>query len=176
MEDQNNNMYARNTVEFVTVAVEYCSYMEHAGEKGFENLVYVMQKLLPLLYLKTALVEKTLPASNEDPASFVTEESYNNVRSAAEKILGANDAYFDGEAPASVSENLADIYQDLKDFTECYRQGRSDLTADALFYCLENFETYWGRKLIQTQLALHGILYNEEKKNDSENADLQGDD
>ena len=169
-------MYAKNTVEFVTVAVEYCVYLEHAGEKGFENLVGVMQKLLPLLYLKTALVEKPLPATSDNPAAFVTEEAYEKVKSDIERILGANDAFFDGEAPASVSENLCDIYQDLKDFTECYRQGHEDVTADALFYCLENFETYWGRKLIHTQLALHDIMYGEGKKNDFEDADLQGDD
>ena len=62
------DMYAKNTVEFVTVAVEYCVYLERAGEKGFENLVGVMQKLLPLLYLTlNAFWERTTPFSMAKP-------------------------------------------------------------------------------------------------------------
>lgn len=28
----NNPIYSHNTLEFVTVALEYCSFVEHAGE------------------------------------------------------------------------------------------------------------------------------------------------
>lgn len=172
------NPYTKNIVEFVTVALEYCAYIEHAGEKDYGSFVSVMQKILPLLYLKTAMTEKPLPATSDEPSAFVTEDAYNAIRESVERLMGGNDAYFDGEAPASVAENLTDIYQDLKDFTECYRQGNEDLSTDALFSCMENFETYWGARLISTMSALHNLMYSASDNNEQTEYgnDFQGND
>ena len=49
MTNENNPIYERNTLEFVTVALEYCSFVEHAGEKGLFDFVDKATKLLPLL-------------------------------------------------------------------------------------------------------------------------------
>ena len=56
MTNENNPIYERNTLEFVTVALEYCSFVEHAGEKGLFDFVDKATKLLPLLYLKALLL------------------------------------------------------------------------------------------------------------------------
>ena len=48
---------------------------------------------------------------------------------------------------ASISENLADIYQDLKDFALSYRTGDEFVMQEALWECVDNFKNYWGQKL-----------------------------
>ena len=37
------NVYDKNTVEFVTVGVEFCAFIEKANEKSFETFVPVLQ-------------------------------------------------------------------------------------------------------------------------------------
>ncbi|MTU92868.1 DUF5063 domain-containing protein, partial [Parabacteroides merdae] len=40
MEKENNPIYERNTLEFVTVALEFCTFVENAGNTGlFDFLV-----------------------------------------------------------------------------------------------------------------------------------------
>ena len=56
MEKEENPIYERNTLEFVTVALEYCTFVETAGNTGLFDFVDKATKLLPLLYLKASLL------------------------------------------------------------------------------------------------------------------------
>ena len=58
-------VYSRQIIEFVTVANEFCSFMESAGQ--FERLDFILkiQKLLPLLYLKGSLIPEMESVLNE---------------------------------------------------------------------------------------------------------------
>ena len=73
--------------------------------------IAVMQKLLPLLYMKTAMLEKPIPVGDDDIQVFVTESDYEAIKQSVSRLVAANDAYYDGESAASISENLTDIYQ-----------------------------------------------------------------
>ena len=74
--EESNPIYARNTIEFVTVALEFCSFVEKAGEKGVFDFVDKATKLLPLLYLKAALLPQIEEEEESDTEQFVTEEMY----------------------------------------------------------------------------------------------------
>ena len=37
MEKENNPIYERNTLEFVTVALEFCTFVETAGQNGLSS-------------------------------------------------------------------------------------------------------------------------------------------
>ena len=58
----------------------------------------------------------------------------------------------------TISEDLADIYQDLRDFTSIYSQGMEELMNDAAWELKERFNEHWGAKLLRALQALH-ILY-----------------
>ncbi len=163
-------VYTKNIIEFVTVALEYCNYLEHAGERTKGEFVPVMQKVLALLYLKAAIVEKPVTLGDTDVPTTVTEPDYQNIQNKISGVMGESDDYFDGEAASSVSENLSDIYQSVKDFIMNYKQGNQALSSDSLAQCIDDFEGDWGIKLLNCIKALHNIAYS------SENADLQGDD
>ncbi|MPN56745.1 hypothetical protein SDC9_204437 [bioreactor metagenome] len=68
---------------------------------------------------------------------------------------------------AFISENLADIYQELKDFAANYQLADTDVMNDALVTCLETFGEHWGQKVLNALRALHNIKYNDGSPDES---------
>lgn len=171
MTEKNNSVvYERNVLELVTVAVEYCTYVENAQQKERKEFVGTMLKLLPLLYLKGALCPK-YDSLNEytEPFAFVSMENYDIVRGNIAYVMGEADDYLDvfvedmkySDTPilTTVSENLADIYQDIKNFVCAFRDSTEEVRMYALVECKSNFEHYWGQKLLNVMRALHESMY-----------------
>ena len=174
----NQQVYSKDIVEFVTVGVEYCSLIERASELSRREFNLNLVRILPLLYLKATL----LPAEEIDEADdlefYVTEEQYEYLRGAVAKLLGESDdylevfeadmAYCDTPLAASVSEGLADIYQDVRDLLEIYRLGNEELSQAAICRCRRNFVAYWGQKLVNVMRPLHAICFGEDVESDAE--------
>ena len=114
-------VYDKNTIEFVTVAAEYCSFIERCGGMGERVFLDKMSKLLPLLYLKMSLVPDMDTCSISDLTTYVSERQYDAVRAQIQAIVGEHDEYLEvfqedmkySDTPivASISENLADVRQ-----------------------------------------------------------------
>ena len=162
-------VYSKNTIEFVTVANEFCRFIEGLSNEPAPDFLLKVQKILPLLYLKTSV----LPVFESDEEvlleKFVSEVDYNFLQQKIMNLLGGYDDYkevfdqgmqFSDQAlPASISENLTDIYQDLKDFVMSYQVGNDLIMQEALWECLNNFRTFWGQKLVNCQRAVHELVY-----------------
>jgi hypothetical protein len=153
------DVYAKNVVEFVTVGVEYCAFMEKLNQKTYSTFVPVLQKLLPFLYLKASMVEKPVTLCCDTLETFVTEVDYENIRQGAATLLGQYDEEFTGEEVVSVSECLADVYQDMKDFLMNYKGGNEEVMNDAVYNVTDNFELFWGKRLLQALTIVHKITY-----------------
>lgn len=69
--------------------------------------------------------------------------------------------YSDQPIKKNISEDLADIYQDIKDFIFVFQLGLNETMNDSLATCQENFALYWGQKLVNTLRALHDVRYNQ---------------
>lgn len=161
----------KNTVEFVTVAAEYIVFIGNSGEKEKEELLDVLSKLLPLLYLKASMLPDTAPDGFYLEES-VTEPEYDSVRSTLRAVLSDDDDYLEvfvedmkySDTPVvkSVSEDLADIYQALKNFIASYRSGLEEVMNEALAVCTEGFRTYWGQVLVNTLRAVHSAKYRQD--------------
>ena len=164
-------VYSKNVIEFVTVAAETCLFLEHSAELSREDFVLKSIKLLPLLYLKASLVEIPASVFDEGAEKFVTEEDYQYIREQVERLLGADDCYLEVFHPdmslsdtpiaAFVSENIADLYQELKDFAANFQLGEVDIMNDALVVCLEAFGEHWGQKLLNAMRALHSLRFSD---------------
>lgn len=169
MAKESQVIFDRQTVEFVTVCAEYCKWVEQAEGTPRRQLVDVALKLLPLLYLKASMLPSCETLGDEPLESFVTEESYEMVRLTLADILGERDDYLDvfvsdmkySDQPITryISEDLSDIYQDIKDFICLFQSGLNLVMNDALATCQENFRLYWGQKLVNTLRALHELRY-----------------
>ena len=48
MDTSQDPVYSRNVVEFVAVANEFCKYAEHASEIKGDEMLRIMQRILPL--------------------------------------------------------------------------------------------------------------------------------
>ncbi len=164
-------VYSPNVIEFVTVTAETCLFLENISEQSREDFIRTSVKILPLLYLKASVLEMPEPVFDDVPERYVTIEDYNFVKEQLENLLGADDSYLEVFHPdmslsdtpiaAFVSENLADVYQELKDFAACYQTIETDIMNDALVVCLQAFEEHWGRKLLNALRALHAIRYSD---------------
>ena len=51
-------IYSRNVIDFLTVAAEYCSFLESCDKESDKNFIDKITKILPLLYLKVSLLPK----------------------------------------------------------------------------------------------------------------------
>lgn len=164
-------VYSKNVIEFVTVAAETCLFLEHATEFSREDFVLRLVKILPLLYLKVSMIDIPKSVFDDGSERFVSEEDYQFVREQVEQILGNDDSYLEVFHPdmalsdmpiaAFVSENMADIYQEMKDFAANYQLADVDVMNDALVVCLEAFGEHWGQKLLNALRALHALRYSE---------------
>jgi len=164
-------VYSKNVVEFVTVANEYCSTIENVSHLTAEENLAKLQKLLPLLYLKASVVEKIEMVMDEELEKFVNELDYNMLHQKWLQLLGENDGFYEVFDPniqfgeetvrASVSENLMDIYQDLKDCITNYSIGNEEVMNDAISECIYHFEEFWGQQLVNVMRAVHMLVYSD---------------
>ncbi len=168
MDSRSKVIFERNSVEFVTVAAQFCNFLENAQDMEREEFVDTTLKMLPLLYVKALLLpEMELIDEDDELENYVTEESYSLMNAQLADIMGDRDDYLDvfvedmkySDQPVTryISEGLADIYQDIKDFIFVFKQGVNRNMHNALAKCQENFRLYWGQKLVNTLRALHEV-------------------
>lgn len=179
MEEDHRFIYSKSVIEFVTVALEYCSFVEQASQLSKAEFADKGTKLLALLYLKAAL----LPTLEEEEDVLlelsVTEEMYESVRQQIAALLGEQDTYLETFHPdmpfsdtpiaAFISEDLADVYQDVGNFVELYRQGYEEVMEAAVALCHTNFQAFWGQQLLNALKALHAVRYTETEQEDNVN-------
>jgi hypothetical protein len=92
MDKSTETVYSRHVVEFVAVASEYCKYAEHAGELRGEDLFLILQRLLPLLYIKASFLPVLEPVFEDGNEKFVTEADWFRIHDAFRLKFGsAND-------------------------------------------------------------------------------------
>ena len=178
MKKESQTIFDKNVIEFVTVAAEFCAFLERAEGMKRKAFVDTTLKILPLLYLKASMLPKCETIGDEAPETYVTEEMYEVLRINLSDILAEKDdylevflpemAYSDQPIKKNISEDLADIYQDIRDFIFVFQLGLNETMNDSLAICQENFGMLWGQKLVNTLRALHDVTYNQEPDEEEE--------
>ena len=163
-----NFVFQDSTIAFVTAAAQTCLLIEKASEHERAEWIEQMLRLLPVLYLRTRLVEEEEVVMDEEPQRFVTEEDYNYVLVGIRELLGQDDAYLDvfvdqgiytdEVQTAYISEGVADIYQELKDLAAAFQTGEEAIMHDAVVVCKEAFAAHWGQKVLAIMRAMHALL------------------
>lgn len=176
MKKESQTIFDKNVIEFVTVAAEFCAFLERAEHMKQNTFIDTSLKILPLLYLKASMLPKCEAIGDEVPETYVTEETYEILRYNLAELMGEKDDYLDvfvqdmvySDQPIkkSISEDLADIYQDIKDFIFVFQLGLNETMNDSLAICQENFGMLWGQKLVNTLRALHDVKYNQQEEDE----------
>lgn len=176
-----NPVYSPAVIDMVTVSAEYCVFMEKLGENAVSRRDFLdkISKVLPLIYVKAALLPALEEMGFDDLEETVTEEDYEDVRKRVWRLLRADDEYLEvftpdmqyseGPMMCTISEDLADIYQDLKNFVAAFASQNEESMNNAVVRVTENFRTYWGQKLVNAMRPLHELTY-------GDNADTESDD
>lgn len=166
MESEERYIYSQPVLDFVTVSTEFCKYLEQSQGLEVADFLRVMRGLLPMVYLKATLLGNVpeVPGWTENR---LTEADYDFIRSNVAVLLGAKDDFLDvfvedfkySEHPVlcTVSENLADVYQQLRELVETFRTGDEESMQVALYETMEEFRLQWGQKLLNALRALHDV-------------------
>lgn len=173
MDSKSGPAYSRSVVEFVAVANEFCKYAERASEIKGDDLLKILQRILPLMYLKASLLPQLEPFFEDGNEKFVSESDWNKIHEILREKFGTANDYLEvfdekikdteGPVTSSISENLTDIYQDIKDFLLLYQTGTEEVMNDAIWECRLNFENFWGQKLVNALRAVHRFIYSGEE-------------
>ena len=167
-----NSKLAHNSLAFIALSNEFCSAIENAMEFEKEDFVAKMLKMLPRIYMTVTDID--IEESNEDyyALPYLDESVYDNLRSQLAALMGEDDVfletfeedmkYSDAPVSATISEDLADIYQQLYNFVASVRDVDTEAINSIIITCKEDFASYWGQTLCNVLRALHSVFYNKQ--------------
>jgi len=163
-------VYSRKVLEMLTVANEFCIFMEKAEEYSKAELFQFLQKILPLIYLKAALLPEVVTEDEDATEHYVTEEQWEQLFNTLRIKFGKEDSfkYIDLQEKShtdpiegSMAEHFADIYQDLKDFVLLYQKPLKAFKGNAVRDCRYLFETRFGFRIVTVHVALHNLMFSQ---------------
>lgn len=164
----NKPVYSRNVIEMLTVANEFCLFIEKVHTYAKDDIVQYLRKISPLLYIKGSLLPDLEPESPEAMQRFVTEENWEIIFNELRDKLNEMDQYYFIDSSesshhdpikGSLADNYTDVYQDLKDFVMLYQQSSRQAKENAVKECKELFTTHWGFRLVKGLKVLHYLTY-----------------
>ena len=169
-------LYSPHVLELITVANEYCLFLEKVEPIEVEDLIEYLRKILPLLYIKGSL----LPEFNPDepqPERYVTEQEWETVFNDLRTKFGELDEFYfidhsdPGDAEpwkGSLADHLADIYQDLKDFLLLFQKNTYTAQQNAICDCRELFRIHWGERLTRAHYVIHQLRFRDQAKTEQD--------
>ena len=167
-----NSKLAPNSLAFIALSNEFCSAIENAMEFEKEDFVAKMLKMLPRIYMTVTDID--IEEANEEYYALpcLDESVYDNLRSQRAALMGEDDVfletfeedmkYSDAPVSATISEDLADIYQQLYNFVASVRDVDTEAINSIIITCKEDFASYWGQTLCNVLRALHSVFYNKQ--------------
>jgi hypothetical protein len=169
MEGLDNPIYSKNSIEFVTVANEFCKFIENSANISLTEFVDTTHRLLPFVYLKGSLLPKIEESFSDFNEKYVSESDYNYIQDTIVDKFGKHNFFeeiFDplrqeNDEPVqlSIGECFADIYQDLKDFIMQFQTASDEIMTNAIWECQQAFEQYWGQRTVNLLRVLHNLKY-----------------
>jgi hypothetical protein len=160
-------VYSEALVALVKAANETVAFLE--GFQVDEGMKFIKGSVMHLsgLYaamLRTGDSEPVYESGNEPT---VTEQDWSSLYQRVAMVLGpyneflrpAEEEEFDRSEliAQTVSEDLADIYQEIKDFTAIYSRGIEELMNDAAWELKSRFTEHWGKKLLRSLAQVHAL-------------------
>jgi len=170
-------IYSKEVIEFITVANEFCNIMENLNTQSREEFINNIYKILTLIQLKSVLLPKIEFSSGFGTESFVNEADWHFFDNAVSEKLGSFEIYSNLREPlnpessseVTLSECIADTYQDLKDLTQNYQISSPDAILQSIAECKTNFEQYWGPRIMLVIREFHLLIYGNSNLSDDSN-------
>lgn len=169
MSSSENPVYQEEVLDFLRSASEFCTCLEEVSEQKIGSFVKRLNLALPGMYSAAIALPELDARFGEFGQRFIDEQDYGYLRSKLSRKLGEYDAFeevfdnnrieFDDAVGASISEYLADIYQDVKDFLLLYHLGSEEVMYEAIWEVQQSFSNFWGQKVVNVLRAVHNLNY-----------------
>ena len=160
------------SLAFIALTNEYCEIVENCADYAREGFVDSMMKLLPRIYITVLDIEPNLDFSDAFISQALDEPTYEVVRGSISALMGEDDVYLevfledmkysDSPIATSISENLADLYQEFYNLVASLRDLNTEEQRHILSMCKENFSEYWGQTLCNVLRAIHSLKTNDD--------------
>jgi len=135
------------TEAFAAIARQFVQFVENSDALGREEFVREVQPLVLDVYTSAISLDGGDPAGDaEPPASMSTDEWWTLFQRLQRQL-----ADFDSVVDGSLSDDIADIYRDLRDGLIPYDAGDS---GEAAWNWRTDFESHWGRHAAHAIYAL----------------------
>jgi hypothetical protein len=163
-----------NVLDMFTVANEFCIFTEKADKYNPDEVLQYYAKICPLLYLKGAILPVVEPDEDYFGERFVNEDQWESIYNSLLTVFPGKDEFYtlsyensdNMPLKASISEHLADVYQDLKDFVLLYQKNHTYAKQNAVYECRNLFIAHWGARIAALLPALHAIAFHIEQENE----------
>lgn len=166
MEEENLNS---RLMALVALCARYCSLVENAPMKERDEFVKELVDCLPRIYWEFANIDAvSLDAGGYlNMPDYMDEDYYDSVRRGMETLFGEDDMFLDtfeedmkySDTPVavSISEGLADLFQEFYNFINTVRDTTDETVSLALQGVSEDFKGFWSQTLCNTLRALNHI-------------------
>ena len=169
--DSMSVLQSSQVIEMLTVANDFCIFTESINNREKTEIINYYQKVMPLLYLKGSLLPEVEVSDESAYERFVSEEHWENIFNACRQKLEHDDEYWYPDLneelmKESLSDNIADIYQDMKDFVILFQVNRLAAKENALAECRSLFINHWGERCIKALKQFHYLQFKDLKTED----------
>ncbi len=163
-------VYSPLVLEFLGVAHKYCLFIEEVHKYTLDEIRDYLQKTLSLLYVRGSVLPLLMEDDYPMNEKYVTEEHWQTVFNELREKFGDQDEYWfvENDNPhndlvkGSLADNLADIYQDLKDFVILYQKPMRDAKEAAVWEIQQLFRSHWGFSAVNVLKVLHYQLFSDQ--------------
>ncbi|MGM9868832.1 MAG: DUF5063 domain-containing protein [Sodaliphilus sp.] len=157
-----------NSLSFIALTNEFCQALEHAESASRGEFIAEMLKILPRIYIVASDVQQESPFSEYGIEPYLTEDVYNQVRDSISRLMAEEDVYLevfvedmkysDSPIASSISENLADLYQEFFNFIASVKDATTEAQLELIAVCKYEFREFWGQTLCNVLRALHAAF------------------
>jgi len=175
--DKNINIDIENNkqvIEMITLANEFCTFIEEIEKYDKDYVLTYLHRIFPILYLRGSLLPEVEQDEEVINERYVIEETWEYIFTAVQNIMNKDNTYFiwdrnlNEPIEQSLSENISDLYQDLKDFLFFYSRPTSFAKNNSIAMCSNLFKERWGAIISNALSYIHVVLYQSEKNDDYE--------
>jgi hypothetical protein len=166
----NSPVAAKSVLEMLTVANDFCSFLDKSEDYPKEAVLKYLQRVLPLVYIKSSLLPEVETEDESAIEHYVTEMEWEEMFNMLHAKFGEEDIYFyidnhershQDPVKASIAENITDLYQDMKDFVLLYQKPLTPFKQNAVMECRRLFADRYGYRIVNAHAAIHYLLFAE---------------
>jgi len=146
-------------------AQAFCQIVESAAGLERKTFLDLLETTLAQVYAAAVVLPFVEPATSDVPDSCFAVEQWSGLWQTLRDKLGAADSYREVFDPTekeeaidmSLSQDIAEIYQDLKEALEIEKLGIQQ--ADLHWDWNHEFRNHWGKHALNALNALHWHIY-----------------